>query len=311
MTETSSGGDQRISYDDLLDTVRTALQSESPPEVVDLAAMALVDGQALGNARFGLGLLSQLDPRTRLVRPRIAERMGGRVVLDGSGCFGPLVMAEGVHLVQALVREHGIAIVAARSVAGMGRLAPYVEAIARGGSLAIAGAASSPAVAPHEGHAPFVGTNPLAVALPSTDGEPLVLDIASLAATMAEVHKARDGGAALPEGVAVDANGSPTTDPDALGAVLPRGGLLGTMIGVAVEAMTAGVTGEPPVNTARTVTLIAVQCPPDSGQELRRRLLDAGGREPSARARTVIARARREGLVLDADTADTLAQARP
>ena len=83
------------------------------------------------------------------------------------------------------------------------------------------------------------------------------------------------------------------------------------MIGVAVEAMTAGVTGEPPVNTARTVTLIAVQCPPDSGQELRRRLLDAGGREPSARARTVIARARREGLVLDADTADTLAQARP
>ncbi len=295
-----------ISYDDLHTRVLQVLRCDLPPDVVQLAATALVDGQALGNSRFGLGLLGQLEPGSAPRSPRVIEQHGGRVVLDGTGCFGPLVMAESARMLGDLVREHGVAVVAARSLAGFGRLAPYVEAVARGGALALAGAASSPAVAPHGGHAPFVGTNPLAVGLPALDGDPLVLDIASSAATMAEVHRARDEGYDLPEGVAVDASGAPTQDPGALSAVLPRGGLLGMLIGMVVEGLTAGVSGETSHNTARTVTMIGVQAAPDGGGDLRRRLLEAGGREPTARARSAVLTARHEGIRLDDASRDAL-----
>jgi LDH2 family malate/lactate/ureidoglycolate dehydrogenase len=292
-------GPDRVAYEELHARVSAVLRCDLAPGVVQLAASALVDGQALGNSRFGLALLGLLEPGVAPVGPRVVEQYGGRVVLDGAGCFGPLAIAEGARLLGELVREHGIAVIAVRSLAGFGRLAPYVEAVARGGALALAGAASSPAVAPHGGHAPFVGTNPLAVGLPALEGEPLVLDIASSAATMAEVHRARDEGDDLREGVAVDASGAPTRDPAALNAVLPRGGLLGMLVGMVVEGLTAGVTGEPSHNGARTVTLIAVEAAPDGGGDLRRRLLDAGGREPTARARAAVLAARRDGLRLD------------
>ncbi len=275
---------------------------------MQLAATALVDGQALGNSRFGLGLLGALDPGAVLPSPRVVEQRGGRVVLDGSGCFGPLVLAEGVRLLGELTGEHGVALVAARSLARTGRLAPYAEGVARGGVLGLVGAASSPAVAPHGGHAPFVGTNPLALGLPSVDGDPLVLDFASSAATMAEVHRARDEGYELPDGVAVDASGASTRDPAALSAVLPRGDLLGMLVGMVVEGITAGVTGETPRNEARTVTMLAVQAAPDGGGDLRRRLLDAGGREPSARARSAVEQARLHGLQLDEPAQAALAR---
>lgn len=300
-----------LSYDALHARVSRVLAGDLSPEVVQLAATALVDGQALGNSRFGLGLLALLEPEVPRPAPRVVEQHGGRVVLDGTGCFGPLVMAESARLLGDLVREHGVAVVAARSLAGFGRLAPYVEAVARGGALALCGAASSPAVAPHGGHAPFVGTNPLAVGLPAAEGDPLVLDIASSAATMASVHRARDEGHQLPEGVAVDASGEGTRDPEALSAVLPRGGLLGMLVGMVVEGLTAGVSGEPSHNSARTVTMIGVQAAPDGGGDLRRRLLAAGGREPTARARAAVQAAHRDGIVLDDAARDALTRLEP
>lgn len=299
MDTTTSAPGARISYDGLLHTVRKILRCDLEPTVIDVAARALVDGQALGNPRFGIGLLGQLDPEGDLAGPVVAEQQGGRIVLDGAECFGPLAMAKGAHILSDLVAEHGIAVVAVRSLAGTGRLAPFVEAVADQGALALACAASSPAVAPHGGDAPFVGTNPLAMAMPAIDGSPLVLDIASSATTMAEIHKARDEGYPLPEGVVIDSTGTPITDAAGFSAVLPRGGLIGTLVGMVVEGMTAGLSGEPPVNTARTVTMIAVRASPDAGNDLRYRLIEAGGREPGARARNVIAQAQHEGILLD------------
>ena len=72
-----------------------------------------------------------------------------------------------------------------------GRGAYYVEMIAKHGLVAIHTASSSPLVAPPGGIRPALGTNPIAIAVPSSRG-PIVLDIGTSAYMMTEVML-RDG----------------------------------------------------------------------------------------------------------------------
>jgi LDH2 family malate/lactate/ureidoglycolate dehydrogenase len=76
-----------------------------------------------------------------------------------------------------------------------GALGWYVRRLAEGG-LAAALTATSPARLPHpDGGEPLVGTNPLAIAIPSSDGKPLVADVSMGAVTYGDVLR----GAAQPE----------------------------------------------------------------------------------------------------------------
>ena len=71
----------------------------------------------------------------------------------------------------------------------------YVRRLADGG-LAAALTATSPARLPHpDGGEPLAGTNPLALAIPSSEGGPLVADVSMGAVTYGDVLR----GAARPE----------------------------------------------------------------------------------------------------------------
>ena len=76
-----------------------------------------------------------------------------------------------------------------------GSLGWYVRKLADAGLVA-ALTATSPARLPHPtGGAPLVGTNPLAIAIPSSDGRPVVADVSMGAVTYGDVLR----GAARPE----------------------------------------------------------------------------------------------------------------
>ena len=95
-----------------------------------------------------------------------------------------------------------------------GRSAYYVEMIANAGLVAIHTAASSRLVAPPGGAKAVLGTNPIAIAVPSSR-EPIVLDIGTSAYMMTEVMLRERLGELLPEGVAIGPDGEPTTRPGA------------------------------------------------------------------------------------------------
>ena len=92
---------------------------------------------------------------------------------------------------------------------------------------------------------PVYCTNPLAFAAPVADGPPLLIDQASSATAYVELRRYADRGEALPPGWAVDADGRPTTDPNAAlrGALLAFGGARGANIALMVEVMAAGLDG--------------------------------------------------------------------
>src|SRR4029079_6329573 len=105
---------------------------------------------------------------------------------DGGNNVGMLAL---FHAAEATIRKaaaHGIALVSVTDAWMSGRSAYYVEMIANAGLVAIHTAASSPLVAPPGGTRAVLGTNPVAIAVPSSR-EPIVLDIGTSAYMMTEV----------------------------------------------------------------------------------------------------------------------------
>jgi (2R)-3-sulfolactate dehydrogenase (NADP+) len=92
----------------------------------------------------------------------------------------------------------------------------------------------------------MLGTDPIAFAAPLGAGKPpLVIDLALSMAARGKIVAAQKAGKVIPSDWAVDAEGRPTTDPDAAlaGALLPIGGAKGAALAVMVEVLAAALTG--------------------------------------------------------------------
>ena len=123
-----------------------------------------------------------------------------------------------------------------------GRSAYYVEMAARAGLIGIHTVAAPPMVAPLGGARAVLGTNPIAFGFPM-DGDPLVIDLGTSAFMGTDLQFRQRLGIPLPEGVAIDEHGRPTTDAGAArrGAILPFGGHKGYALALAMHAL--GVLG--------------------------------------------------------------------
>ncbi|MBI2207841.1 MAG: Ldh family oxidoreductase [Candidatus Rokubacteria bacterium] len=124
-----------------------------------------------------------------------------------------------------------------------GRNAYYVEMAARAGLIGIHTVAAPPLVAPPGGARPALGTNPIAFGFP-LEGDPLVIDLGTSAFMGTDLQFRQRLGIPLPEGVAIDEHGRPTTDAQAArrGALLPFGGHKGYALALAMHAL--GVSAE-------------------------------------------------------------------
>jgi LDH2 family malate/lactate/ureidoglycolate dehydrogenase len=104
---------------------------------------------------------------------------------------------------------------------------------------------ASPGIAPTGGMRPALGTNPIAIAIPAGRHRPIVVDMATAAIPKNKLLLAAKKGERIPPGLALDAEGRPTTDPaEALkGAILPAAGPKGYGLAVAVDALSGALTG--------------------------------------------------------------------
>jgi (2R)-3-sulfolactate dehydrogenase (NADP+) len=142
-------------------------------------------------------------------------------------------------------RTFGIALFAQNGSYTTGELGYYPRRLADAGLVAFA-ATSGPALMTVSGaKTPVYCTNPIAFAAPLDEGPPLLIDQASSATAFVQLRHYAERGEALPAGWAVDAEGEPTTDPQAAlrGALLAFGGARGANIALMVEVMAAGLAG--------------------------------------------------------------------
>jgi len=132
-----------------------------------------------------------LDPDAR---PLLIESEEGFERWDGHGALGYLVLEEIVRATLADPPE-GARVVVARRCFPTGVLGYWARRLADGGLVAALTATSPRRLPPPEGGAPLTGTNPLAIAIPASDGSPVVADASMGAVT----HGAVLAGAARPE----------------------------------------------------------------------------------------------------------------
>ena len=179
-------------------------------------------------------------------RPTITKLAPAVVQVNGHNGLAPYALAQGrAHLIEA-AQTCGIAAMPLVGIHHFAALWTEVEPVAQAGLVAFACTSYKPAVIPAGGTQALYGTNPICFGWPRKDGPPMVFDQASSVMARGEVMLAAREGHALPEGVGVDVQGNPSTDPNEVlkGALLAFGGYKGSSIAMMVELLAGGLIGE-------------------------------------------------------------------
>lgn len=165
--------------------------------------------------------------------------------LDGDAGFGHHVGALGMRRAIALAHMHGVGIVGTHNSNFFGAGAYYVNLAALDGMIGLAASNSFPKVAAHGGLRAVLGTNPFAFGAPGRDGRGIIVDMATSALAGSTVRDYMHKKMPLPEGLAVDGEGRPVTDPAKVGegVLLPFGGAKGYGLALLVEILSAVLTG--------------------------------------------------------------------
>jgi len=166
------------------------------PEAVDALVRHFEDAERRGKTGHGLSRIEWLETLDfdATARAVLLESEEGFERWDGHGALGYLVLDQIVWGTLDDPPERARVVVARRCFP-TGVLGYWVRRLAEGGLIA-ALTATSPKRLPHpEGGPPLTGTNPLAIAIPSSDGKPIVADVSMGAITHGDVLAGR----ALPE----------------------------------------------------------------------------------------------------------------
>jgi (2R)-3-sulfolactate dehydrogenase (NADP+) len=154
------------------------------------------DAEARGKLGHGLARIDWLETLADLqpnAHPKRLHAEPGYERWDGAGALGYLTLAGICDAQLADPPVHARVIVASNCFP-TGVLGWYGRRLAAGGLVAALTATSPARLAHPDGGEPLAGTNPLAVAIPSSDGRPLVSDVSMGAVTYGDVLR----GAAKP-----------------------------------------------------------------------------------------------------------------
>jgi LDH2 family malate/lactate/ureidoglycolate dehydrogenase len=129
--------------------------------------------------------LETLDGYDAAAQPRLVEDRPGFQRWHGAGAIGYLALARVVAAQIEQPPEQARLVVCERTFP-TGMLAHYARSLAEAGFVAVL-TATSPARLGPPGGPKLAGTNPLAIAIPSSDGRPLVSDVSMGAVTWGDV----------------------------------------------------------------------------------------------------------------------------
>lgn len=208
----------------------------------------LLEADLRGRASHGLMRLPRVIERLQngVANPKTAGQhhwRGNLLEVDGEHGLGPVVAVTALEALEQRVQTQGVAVAAIRNNNHLGMLAWYAERVAARGLVLIAMCTSEALVHPWRGRKGMLGTNPVAIGIP-TAKEPFVLDMATSLVSMGQIHDHALRGQSIPPNWALDAAGEPTTDAAAAkeGSIAPFGEAKGYALGLALEVLIASLT---------------------------------------------------------------------
>lgn len=243
---------QRITADSAHRLVQEVLEAHgTPPDRAQLVADSLVLADLRGVDSHGVNRLVSYISRIRKglldVNPVLEFDVKTPVIasLDAKNTFGFVAASMAIDRGVEMAETYGLAMVGVKHSNHYGMASTYLlRAIAKGfGAMAFTNA--SRAMPAWGGTEKLFGTSPFAVGVPGGGKGDFVLDMSPSVAARGKIRKAARRGEKIPAGYALDARGTPTTDPDAAlqGSVLPIGGPKGSGIAMMMDVFAGLMTG--------------------------------------------------------------------
>jgi len=253
--------------------VRILRAARAPEHVATVVARYVVDADLCGYPSHGVNTIPTYVEEVsngRIVpdaEPEISQTGAGFLKAEGRKAFGHYAIDWLIPKLVAQLDAQAVCLATVRNIGHVGRLGGYVETLSEQGCVALmtAGYALDPyesVVAPVGTAVRRLGTNPMAVAVPTTR-VPVVFDTSTAAATVFGVIKAARDQRTMPAGVLIDAQGSVTDNPEdffAGGSILPFGGHKGFGLSLAT-CLLGALSGDcaPQADKFGGVALLAIK----------------------------------------------------
>lgn len=246
-------GMTQVALSEIEQTAKTAMERHgAAPWIAAEVARAVAAAESVGNRICGLYYLESYCKQLTTgrvkgdVEPEVTRPRPGAVMVDAKFGFAQPAFARGLPEAMAAAKECGVASLAICHAHTCTSLGFFTEQIARAGLIGLGLTNASPIVAPPGGKTRVIGTNPISFAAPDGQGGVAMLfDQSTTTVALGKITMAKAAGEAIPEGWAVDADGNPTTDPEAAlgGSLVSMGGYKGWGFGLMAELLAAGMSG--------------------------------------------------------------------
>jgi L-2-hydroxycarboxylate dehydrogenase (NAD+) len=215
------------------------------------AAHALVKANLRGVDSHGVARVPMYCERLkrRVANPlpdiEVTRVASAAALVDGDNGLGLVVGHRAMDEAIAIAGECGIGLVGVKRSGHYGMAALYILQAIEAGCVGMAFTNASPALPVWGGRTPFLGTSPFAAGAPAGAAPPFVLDMACSIMARGKLKFAAQRGEPIPEGLALDRQGRPTTDgAEAFeGVVLPMGGVKGAGLSMLMDILSGLFTG--------------------------------------------------------------------
>jgi len=223
----------------------------TPPETARLAVRSMIEASLMGIDTHGVEALDMYVDHIRAGglapgrEPTLVAHRGGLLHWDMQDGFGLASARKIMGRTVAEAREHGVALSTCRNANHIGACGVYSKLAADVGLIGMVSQQTLATLAPWGGTEARIGASPVAFAAPVMNRFPFCYDGSFAMITRAQIRAHMREGRPLPDGVALDACGRPTTDPREAweGQVMPIGHYKGVALAMVMEVLSCVLSG--------------------------------------------------------------------
>ena len=177
--------------------------------------------------------------------PEVVRDAGAISLIDGNKCPGPVAMELAMSQAVSRAKAHGVGWSVVRNTAHTGAVGYYCDQLARQSLLGITLVSGPPLMAYHGASVASLSTSPIAIGVPRSGHDPIVLDMATSVVANGRIKKAVAEGEEIPPDWALTKDGKVTRDPREAAVILPLGGPKGAGLGLMFECLNSVFSGAP------------------------------------------------------------------
>tara|TARA_B100000674_G_scaffold496334_1_gene526240 strand:+ start:25 stop:1044 length:1020 start_codon:yes stop_codon:yes gene_type:complete len=216
-----------------------------------IASDALINAELVGAYGHGISRLKMycdrikkkvINPKPKIKIKKISQSISH---IDADNCIGFVAADVAIKIAIKNAKKTGIGLVAVKNSGHYGLSGYYADQAVKKNLITMIYTNAPPAIAPHGAIKSLFGTNPICFGAPVNDKEPFIFDSSMSMINRGKIRVAEKNKKRIPEGVALDKKGKPTTNPkEALkGVQLPIAGFRGSGLAWMVDILSGVITG--------------------------------------------------------------------